>query len=129
MPSTPCALPDFRCFAYFFIALGTALSFVTAMVPFFTSGYVLRPGVLLAGLLPYVVYGSLSNLVRGWPLLIVGIFLLIVDLLIKIPERFLRYDGYADGLIYYWPLTATLAVSVVLGFAAKKIRTKPAAGP
>lgn len=111
---------DFRRPAYFFIALGTALSFAAAVVPFFTAGHSLRLGVLLAGLLPYVVYGLLSDLQRGRPLLLVGIFLIAGDLLVKIPERFLRYDGYASGLIYYWPFAATLAVVAVLGTAALK---------
>lgn len=113
---------DFRRPAYFFIALGSALSFAAAVVPFYTSGHVLRLDVLLAGVLPYAVYGILSGLARGRLLLFSGIFLIAVDLLVKIPQRFLHYDGYADGLIYYWPFTATLAMIAVVGAAALKTR-------
>lgn len=118
---------DFRCIAYFFIALGIALSFAAAVVPFFTARHSLRLGVLLAGVLPYVVYGSLSDLERGRPLLWVGILLIAGDLLAKIPERFLHYDGYASGLIYYWPLAATLGVTLVLSITTLKARRQKSA--
>lgn len=118
---------DFRRSAHFFIAFGIALSFAAAVVPFFTSGHVLRLGVLLAGVLPYVVYGFLSNRERGRPLLVVGMLLIAGDLLVKIPERFLHYDGYASGLIYYWPFAATLVVALVPSIATLKARRQKSA--
>lgn len=112
--------PDFRRFAYFIIALGVMLSFAGAFIPHFTTGHKLHLGVLFAGLLPYVVYGIFSDVVRGWSLLVTGVLLLGIDLGVKIPERFLHYDGYASGRIYYASLIVTLAVIAVLGIAARR---------
>ena len=111
--------PDFRLFAYLVIALGVMLSFVTAVVPHYATGHTLLLGVALAGLLPYVVYGLFCDLVRGWWLLITGALIFGVDLGVKIPERFLHYDGYASGVIYYAPFISTLAAIVLLGTGAR----------
>lgn len=112
--------PDFRRFAWFIIASGAALSFAAAAVPHFATGYRLHLGVLFAGLLPYVVYASLNDVVRGWALLATGALLLGVDLGVKIPERFLHYDAYASGRIYIASLVMTLVAAVVLGLAARR---------
>lgn len=112
--------PDFRWFAWFIIAAGAALSFAAAAVPHFATGYRLHLGVLFAGLLPYVVYGVFSDVVRGWALLAAGALLLGIDLGVKIPERFLDYDAYASGRIYIASLVMTLVAVVVLGIAARR---------
>ncbi|MEW6332315.1 MAG: hypothetical protein AB1560_12730 [Pseudomonadota bacterium] len=127
--------PDFRWFAWFIIASGAMLGFAAAAVPHFDTGYRLDLGVLFAGLLPYVVYAVFSDVVRGWALLATGALLLGIDLGVKIPERFLHYDGYAGGRIYLASLVMTLLAIVVLGIAARrehrwwgdkeKIQTKP----
>jgi hypothetical protein len=111
--------PDFRLFAYLVIALGVMLSFAAAVVPHYDTGYILLLGVASAGLLPYVVYGFFSDLVRGWWLLITGALIFGADLGVKIPERFLHYDGYASGVIYYAPFISTLAAIVLLGIGAR----------
>jgi len=112
--------PDFRWFAWFIIASGAALSFAAAAVPHFATGYRLHLGVLFAGLLPYVVYAGFTDVVRGWALLATGALLLGIDLGVKIPERFLHYDGYASGRIYIASLVMTLVAVVALGIAARR---------
>ena len=112
--------PDFRLFAYLVIALGLMLSFAAAVVPHYDTGYILLLGVASAGLLPYVVYGFFSDLVRGWWLLITGALIFGADLGVKIPERFLHYDGYANGVIYYAPFISTLAAIVLLGIGVRQ---------
>lgn len=110
--------PDFRPAAYALIAAGCGLAFVAAVVPHYSAGYLLRLDVLLIGLLPYLVYACFTELVRGWPLLAAGALVLLGDLAVKIPERFLRYDGYQSGLVYGWPLAAGLVgLPLVLGAA------------
>ena len=112
--------PDFRLFAYLVITLGVMLSFAAAVVPHYAAGHTLLLVVAFAGLLPYVVYGLFSDLVRGWRLLITGALIFGVDLGVKIPERFLYYDGYASGVVYYAPFISTLAAIVLLGIGARK---------
>ncbi len=111
--------PDFRRFAYLIIGLGSLLTFATAVVPFYHAGDELRVTVLLVGLMPYIVYGLFTDVVRGWPLPIAGALILGIDLGVKIPERFLHYDGYAGNAIYYAPLVSTFVVlPVLLGIGA-----------
>lgn len=102
--------PDFRPAAYALIAAGCGLTFVAAVVPHYSAGYRLQLDVLLIGLLPYLVYACFTGLLRGWPLLVAGLLLVLGDLAVKIPERFLHDGGYQNGLVYGWPLVAGLVV-------------------
>jgi hypothetical protein len=112
--------PDFRPVAYLIILAGTALSFAAAVVPFYEAGYKLLTDVLLIGLLPYVVYGTFSEVVRGWTLLVAGALTLGVDAVVKVPERFWHYDGYASGAVYWVPLLlAFVVLPVVLGIGCR----------
>jgi hypothetical protein len=113
--------PDFRCFAYLIIALGSVLSFAAAVAPFYDGSYELRVAVLAVGLMPYVVYGLLTDVVRGWPLLIAGTLIFGIDLGVKIPERFVHFDGYAGNAIYYAPLLSTFVIiPLILGIGARR---------
>ncbi|MCR4301394.1 MAG: hypothetical protein NUV51_07265 [Sulfuricaulis sp.] len=112
--------PTIRFMIYFVITLGAILSLACAAVPHFTTGFTLHLGVLFSGLLPYLVYGVFINLVRGGSLLTVGALLLGIDLVVKIPERFLDYDGYANGLIFIAPILTALVLMIVLGILARR---------
>ncbi len=114
--------PDFRPFAFAVIALGAILDFAAAVVPYYEAGYFLDMKALLLGLTPYLVYGLFTDVVRGWALLIAGTLLFGIDLGVKIPERFVHYDGYASGVVYWAPLVATLIVVVILAIGARKER-------
>ena len=112
---------DFRRFAYVVIILGGVLSFATAVTPFYGAGYSLRLDILLIGLLPYVVYGLLTDVVRGWALLIAGALLLGIDLGVKIPWRFLHHDGDSENILYYAALVLSfLVLPVILGIGARR---------
>ncbi|HEX9627971.1 MAG TPA: hypothetical protein VGA00_13615 [Acidiferrobacterales bacterium] len=120
--------PDFRALAYLFVTAGCVLTAASAVVPFYDAGYRLAFGVLLVGLIPYLAYAALSDIVRGWPLLIAGALVLGIDLGVRIPERFIHYDGYASGAVYYAPLFSTLVViPVILGIGARRQRDRGAA--
>lgn len=100
---------DCRTLAYFLILLGGAFSSVVAVVPFYTAGYLLRVDLLLVGLLPYVVYGAFTHTVRGWPLVLSGVAILVVDLIMEIPERFLNV-GNSDSVVFAASLLSTFVV-------------------
>ena len=122
--------PDFRLLAYGIVVLGAVISLATAVVPFYDDGHQLLVGVLLVGLMPYLVYGVFAQLVRGWPLLVAGVLLLAIDLTVELPERFPHYHGYAGGLVYYAPLVSTFVVlPVVLGVGAALHRRLAASAP
>ena len=116
---------DARAFAYLVILAGVVLAALTAVVPHYAAGYHLMFGVLLAGILPYLVYGILTELVRGWALILPGLLLLGVHLWLTVTERFVYYDGYTDGLIYYLPVGLVL-FGLPLGVAAGQVLNGPA---
>jgi hypothetical protein len=99
-----------RVVAYSIVALGCMLAAAVAVVPFYSASYALRFGVLMAGVLPYLVYAMFPTFVRGLALVMPGVIILAIDVAVKIPERFLRYDGFVDGLVFYVPLVSTLIV-------------------
>ncbi|MGD2057016.1 MAG: hypothetical protein PVJ15_09440 [Gammaproteobacteria bacterium] len=118
---------DARPFAYLVIMAGLVLAALTAVVPHYNTGYRLMFSVLLAGLLPYLVYGVLTELVRGWALILPGLLLLAFHLWLTITERYLHYDGYTDGLIYYLPVGLAL-FGVPLGIAVGQVLNGPERG-
>lgn len=101
---------DYRPAAYLIILLGFVAAAAAAVVPFFTAGYELNTATLIAVALPFVLYGMLSESLRGPWLLAAGLVLLAVSVGEVVPERFLHYNAYADGSIYWVPLLAALIV-------------------
>jgi hypothetical protein len=109
---------DVRPFAYLLIVAGCVLAFISAVVPHYNAGYRLMVGVLAAGLLPWLVYGFLTEILRGWALALPGVLLLGVHLWLTVEKRILDYDAYADHLIYAVPVLLAilgLPVGVLLG--------------
>jgi hypothetical protein len=104
---------------YWIIAAGLVLSFASALVPFFTAGYKLQFQVMLAGMLPYMVYGFAAPLLRRGLGITVGVLLVAAHTWLVISERFAGV-GYPDGLIYYVPLLLALLLSPLLFLALHK---------
>ena len=111
---------DFRPAAYLIILLGTGLSMLVAFVPQYAIGHRLEMTVFFAGIVPYLAYGFLTEDLRGMPLLASGLALLGVSLAVKLPERYLGYDGYADGTIFWVPAAAALVVLPVAYLASAR---------
>lgn len=95
---------------YWFIAYGLLLSCISAFVPFYEAGYTLMFSVLLAGLLPYLVYSVAVPLMRGSITTVVGIALVAAHTWLVINERFIGGADYSDGMIYYVPMALSVAV-------------------
>ena len=102
------------------VALGVALSFASAVVPHYTAGYTLMTGVLLSGLLPYLVYGVAIPFLQGWVLSLPGIALVVLHAALVARERFLENADYGDGLIYIVPPVLAVALLPVIYLALKK---------
>lgn len=99
------------------IVAGLVLAALSAFVPFYTAGYRLMVGVLLAGMLPYLVYAIAIPLMRGMLTIVSGIVLVLVHAWLVVNERFIGGADYSDGLIYYVPILMAIAV-VPLAVAA-----------
>lgn len=89
---------------------GVVLSFAAAVVPHFNSAFRLEPLILVAGVLPYLVYGVLAWFLRGQVRIASGAAVLGLHLLVVIQQRWLT-DGYAEGTLLYWaPLVLAAAL-------------------
>ena len=102
-------------FGYGVIAAGTVLSFISAVVPFYTAGYQLLFTVLMAGMTPYLVYGLVMYLLRR-PVVtnVAGALLLAAHLWLVIHERFIGGADYSDRTIYIMPLLFTVMLVPLL---------------
>jgi len=93
--------------AYAVIIVGCALAAADAVQPQF-GHYKLMFGSLLLGILPYVVYGFLSDILRPRALLVVGAVVLGIDILVHLAGLSHTAAG-ADRLIWaYLPLWLAL---------------------
>ena len=101
---------DLRPLAYVLIVIGCLLAAITAVVPNYNAGYKLMFSVFMAGIVPYYVYGCLTGLLRGWALLIPGAVVVVVHVWLTVSLRFLGFDGYTNGMIYYGPALLTLVI-------------------
>jgi hypothetical protein len=70
--------------------------------------------VLLAGMLPYLVYAIAAPLLERTTVIIAGLILLAVHLWLLVSERFIDAADYSDGRIYYVPLLLALALLPLL---------------
>lgn len=101
---------NLRSSAWWIVVAGLLLSFVSALVPFYSAGYELLYWVMLAGLLPYLVYGIAAPLLRGSVVLVSGLVLLGIHAWLVISERFVGGADYSDHMIYYVPVLMALAL-------------------
>lgn len=74
-----CACAAAKPLAYYVIVVGCLLAVVTAFQPNFTAGWYVSTNFLVCGLLPYVVYGSFTEILTGSALLAGGSLLLFAD--------------------------------------------------
>jgi hypothetical protein len=89
---------------YGLILLGLALAFLAAVVPHYDAGYYLMTGVLLAGLLPYLVYALAAALMRGPLVLVAGLLLVLLHGVLVVQERLTGSPGPGGDLLFYGPL-------------------------
>ncbi len=110
-----------RCtvFGYGVIAVGLVLAFVSAVVPHYTH-HKLAAGVLLAGVLPYVVYGIVAVFMRNLLTVAVGAVLLAVHAALVINERFGGIVDYGDSMMYFVPAAVALAMLPLMVVALRK---------
>jgi len=111
-----------RPLSYLLLAGGCLLAFIAALVPHYDAGHRLMVSVLLTGLLPYLVLGLALPYLRGWALALPALVGVATHAWLVLTQRFLDYQGYSDGMIYYVPLALAAAATGVLIWA---LRTSP----
>ena len=105
---------------YLIILIGLLLSFLSAFVPFFEAGYKLMTSVVIAGMLPYIVYAMAVPLCRSTMTTILGVIIVIAHVLLVFNERFIGNADYSDGLIYYGPVIIAVSILPLVLLAIKK---------
>lgn len=93
---------------YAIIMAGLVLVFVSALVPFYNTGYQLKVDVLLAGLVPYLAYGIAVVLLQRWVTTVAGVVLLGAHAWLVVRERFIDNADYSNLMIYYVPIVLAL---------------------
>ena len=83
---------------------------LAAVIPHFGAGHRLAFDVFVVGILPYVVYGALTEVLRGWSLLLPGALIVPLHAWLTVNERYLAYDEYKSGAIYTVPILLTVIV-------------------
>ena len=78
-----CPLELAKPLAYWLVTFGCVLALVTAFEPEPTGAWHLATGYLIFGLIPYIVYGSFTDILNGCTLVIAGSILLVSDLLAR----------------------------------------------
>ncbi|NNF95658.1 MAG: hypothetical protein HKM94_01865 [Halobacteria archaeon] len=105
------------------ILYGVSLSFIAAFTPFFEAGYLFKVDILLAGLLPYLIYAIAVPLLPGPTTTITGIILVAAHTVLVVVVRLL---GGADSLIYAMPIImAVLVLPLVIVAVIKTDVHKP----
>lgn len=105
---------------YLIILFGLLLSVVSALVPHFQAGYHLMFSVLVAGMLPYIVYGIIVPQSRGALTTMTGLVIVTVHLWLVITQRIIGGAEYSNGLIYIVPIILTVAILPLVLVVAKQ---------
>lgn len=69
--------------AYVIVTVGCILAMVTALAPLSTGSYKLSGVFLVLGIIPYIVYGTFTELLQSCTLISAGLVLLAVDFLAR----------------------------------------------
>ena len=117
---------DFRPAAYLLIVAGILLAALSAVIPHFDAGHRLASDVFVVGILPYVVYGALTEVLRGWRLLLPGALIVPVHAWLTVSERYLAFDEFESGAVYIVPLVLTVIVLPLAILAGRFLNRKPA---
>ena len=79
MTETNEKMPPARVVAFLIVALGVALSFAGAVRPHFGSFH-LHAGLLILGMIPYLLYAVLTQFLKGGLLVGIGVLILLTHL-------------------------------------------------
>ncbi len=104
--------PTLKTAIYIVVAFGLALSMATAVVPHYEH-HALWFAVLLVGVMPYLTYLVLTEIHPSTAVTLGGLAVLGLDAVVKFFQRFVAFDQYASGVIYYVPIAATIVILII----------------
>ena len=110
--------------AYVIVTLGCILALVTALAPLPTGSYKLSGIYLILGIIPYIVYGTFTELLKCCTLIGAGLVILTVDLLARFGAQVIHVAHASAMPALYLCLVLTLLafpVGALLGHLVAKI--------
>lgn len=108
-----CPLELARPVSYLLVTAGCLVATVFALEPELTGAYHLAAGYLVCGLIPYVVYGSCTEILDACTLPLAGTTLLAADLVAR-----LAWDIHAAGQVSMQPAIWLCMLLVLIVFPA-----------
>ena len=122
-----CPLELAKPLAYWLVTFGCVLALVTAFEPELTGAWHLAAGYLVCGLIPYIVYGSFTDILNGCTLVIAGSVLLASDLLARFGADITsaaRDNVYAAIWLCLFLVLLVLPLGIALGKLLSKMQTR-----
>jgi hypothetical protein len=107
-------------FRYAILLAGGVVVFDSAMVPFYHTGYRLDGGIMLTGLLPYLLYLLPAVLWRGLASVLAGLGVLAAHGGTVVYLQWLGGAASGDALLYLVPLLLSVALVPVVVIALRQ---------
>ena len=106
---------------YWIIVAGCLLAFISAFKPMAAIGYELETGLLVVGLIPYLIYSVAVVLWQGVVSVVHGIVLLLLHAWMVMSVRFIEIAGhsFSSELLVYGPLILSVALLPIAGLAMR----------
>jgi uncharacterized membrane protein len=101
------------------VLLGCLLSFVSSFHDQYAEGYYIDFGVVMAGLVPYLIFGMAMYLREGVVTTMIGLVLLAVHLWMVYQQHFV-IPGGSDGLLLFGPPVLGILLLPLLIVAMRK---------
>ena len=116
--------PTLTTLIYIVVAFGCALAMATAVIPHYEH-HALWFSVLLVGVMPYLTYLVLTEIHSSTALILGGLAVLGLDAIVKFFQRFVAFDQYASGAIYYIPIAASIVILIIALLNRERDRSSP----
>jgi uncharacterized membrane protein len=115
-----CMQERIQALAYGLVLFGCLTAVITAFEPEPTGAWHLVAAYLVCGLIPYIVYGSLTTLLDGCTLLLAGVAVLTTDLIARLVFA-VTAAAQPDLLAPVWLCTLLVLAVLPLGVLGGKL--------
>jgi hypothetical protein len=115
-----CPLEMAKPLSYWLVACGCILALASSLAPEPTGAYHLSAAFLMTGLVPYIVYGSLTDILQGCSLAAAGLILLATDLLARFVFN-ITNTGESGVITAIWLCTLLVLLVLPMGAALGRL--------
>ena len=115
-----CPLEMAKPLSYWLVTCGCILALASSLAPEPTGAYHLSAAFLMTGLIPYIVYGSLTDILQGCNLVAAGLILLATDLLARFVFN-ITNTGESGVITAIWLCTLLVLLVLPMGAALGRL--------